>query len=192
MVGPGTLQGRRLRKTACTFVPENTYLKLERLGTLGKGGLCEVSVIGRYILLLSFSCQVVSHSLWPCGLQHARFPCPTLPPRVCSNSSPLSRWCHPTISSSVVPFSSCPQSVPASGSFPMSRLFTSGGQSIGASSFSIGPFNEYSELISIRIDWLDLLAVQKTLKESSPVSQFKSINSWAQCLLYSKLSHFQV
>ena len=133
MVGPGTLQGRRLRKTACTFVPENTYLKLERLGTLGKGGLCEVSVIGRYILLLSFSCQVVSHSLWPCGLQHARFPCPTLPPRVCSNSSPLSRWCHPTISSSVAAFSSCLQFFPASGSFPLSWLFATSGQSVRAS-----------------------------------------------------------
>ena len=72
-------------------------------------------------------------SLWPHGLQHARLPCLSLSPRVCSNSCPLSQWCHPTISSSVVPFSSCPQPFPASGSYPMSRLFTSGGRSIGAS-----------------------------------------------------------
>ena len=70
---------------------------------------------------------------WPHGLQHTRLLCPLLSPRVCSNSCPLSQWCHPTISSSVVPFSSCPLSFPASGSFPMSQLFTSGGQSIRAS-----------------------------------------------------------
>ena len=76
--------------------------------------------------------SVVSDSLWPHGLQHTMPPCPSPTPRVYSNSCPLSRWCHPTISSSVVPFS-CPQSFPASGSFPLSQLFTSGGQSIGVS-----------------------------------------------------------
>ena len=80
--------------------------------------------------LLSFSCLVVSDFLWPHGLQHARLACPSLSPRVCSNSCPLSWWCHPTISSSVAPFSSCPQSFPASGSFPVSRLFPSNGQSV--------------------------------------------------------------
>ena len=75
----------------------------------------------------------------------------------------LSRWCHPTISSSVAPFSFCPQSFPASGSFPMSWLFPSGGQSIGASSFNISPSNEYSGLISFRIGRFDLFAVQGTL-----------------------------
>ena len=74
------------------------------------------------------------------GLQHTRLACPSLSPRVCSNSCPLSLWCHPTISSSVIPFSSCLQSFRASGSFPMSQLFTSGGQSIGASA-SILPMN---------------------------------------------------
>ena len=69
-------------------------------------------------LLLLFNCSVLSDSLWPHGLQHARLSCPSLSPGVCSNSCPLSRWCHPAISSSVVPFSSCPQSFPASGSFP--------------------------------------------------------------------------
>ena len=79
-------------------------------------------------------------------------------------SCPLRQLCHPTISSSVVPFCSCPQSFPAPGSFPTSQFFTPGGQIIGSFSFSISPFNEYSGLISFRIDWLDLLEVQGTLK----------------------------
>ena len=80
--------------------------------------------------------------LWPHGLQHTRLPCPSLSPRVCSNSRPLSQWCHPTISSSAAPFSSCLQSFPASGFFPMSQFFISGGQSIGASaSASVLPMN---------------------------------------------------
>ena len=80
-------------------------------------------------LLLSHS--IMPNSLQPHGLQHARLPCPSLSSRVCSNSRPLSRCCHPTISSSVTLFSSCPQSFPVSGSFPMSWLFVSGGQSTG-------------------------------------------------------------
>ena len=83
-------------------------------------------------------------------------------PRVYPNSCSLSQWCHPTISSSVIPFSSCPQSFPASGSFQMSQLFTSGGQSIGV--FNLQPSHEHPGLISFRMDWLDLLAVQGTLK----------------------------
>ena len=80
-----------------------------------------------------FSRSVMSESLQAHGLQHTRLPCPSLSPGVCSNPCPLSRWCQPTISSSVVPFSSCLQSFPASGSFPMSQLLASGGQRIGAS-----------------------------------------------------------
>ena len=81
-------------------------------------------------------------ALWPHGLQHARLPCPSPTPGAYSNSCPLSRWCHPTISPSVIPFSSCPQSFPASGSFPMSQLFPSVAQSIGVStSTSILPMN---------------------------------------------------
>ena len=82
---------------------------------------------------VQFSCSVVSHSLWPHGLQHSRLPCPSPTPRVCSDSCPLSWWRHPTISSLVIPFSSCLQSFPASGSFPMSQFFPSGGHSIGVS-----------------------------------------------------------
>ena len=81
---------------------------------------------------VQFSRSVLSDSLWPHRLQHARLPCPSPTPRACSNSYPLSQWCHPTISSSVIPFSSCLQSFPGSGSFLISQFFTSGGQSIGA------------------------------------------------------------
>ena len=89
-----------------------------------------------------FSRSVMSDSLRPDESQHARPPCPSPTPGVHSNSCPLSRWCHPAISSLVIPFSSCPQSLPASGSFPMSQLFSSGGQSIGASaSASVPPMN---------------------------------------------------
>ena len=82
---------------------------------------------------VQFTHSVVSNSFWPHGLQHTRIPCLSPTPTACSNSRPSSRWCHPTISSSVIPFSSCLQSFPASGSFQISQLFTSGGQSIGVS-----------------------------------------------------------
>ena len=94
------------------------------------------------LLLMFLSCSVMSDSLQSHGPQHTRLPCPSLSPRVCSNSWPLSWWCHPTILSSVVPFSSCLQSFPASGSFPMSQLFASGGPRIGAlASASVLPMN---------------------------------------------------
>ena len=115
------------------------------------------------LLLLLFSCSVVSNSLISHGLQCSRLPCPSLSPGTCSNSCPLSRWCYPTTSSSVSPFLFCPQSFPASGSFPMSWLFASDGQSIGAL-VSASLSKEYSGLISFRINWLDLLAIQETLK----------------------------
>ena len=93
-------------------------------------------------LLLFFSRSVLSDSWGPYGLQHARLPCPSPSPGACSNSCPLSQWCHPTISSSVIPFFSCLQSFPASGSFPMSWLFVPTGQNIGVSaSASVLPMN---------------------------------------------------
>ena len=111
-----------------------------------------------------FSCSVVSDSLRPHGLQqHARFPCPSATQVTCSNSCPLSQWCHPAISSSVIPFSSCPQSFPASGSFQKSQLFASSTRH-KYRSFSVSPSNEHPRLISFRTDWLGLLAVQGTLK----------------------------
>ena len=106
--------------------------------------------------------SVMSNSLRPHGLQHARLPCPSPIPEVYSNSCPLSQWCNPTISSSL-------QSFPASGSFWMSQFFLSGGQNIGVSAsewkyWSFSFSNEYSGLISFRMDWLNLLADQGTLK----------------------------
>ena len=106
--------------------------------------------------LVQFSRSVVSDSLRPHESQHARPPCPSLTPGVHSDSHPSSQWCHPAISSSVVPFSSCPQSLPASGSFQwVSSLHQV--TKVWSFSFSISPSNEYSGLISFRIDWFDLL-----------------------------------
>ena len=106
------------------------------------GGFFTAEPLWKPILYYQFSHSVVSDYLWPHEPQHARPPCPLPTPGVYSNSCPLSRWCHPTISSSVVPFSSCLQSFPASGSFQMSQFFASGGQSIGVSaSTSVFPMN---------------------------------------------------
>ena len=128
--------------------------------------------------------SVVSNSLktpW-----HARLPCPSPSPGAFSNSGPLSRWCHPTISSSVVPCH--PLLLPPS-IFPSIRVFLNESALCirwpKYRSFSISPSNEYSGLISFRIDWFHLLAVQGTLQEFSPTPQFKSINSLVLSLLYS-------
>ena len=136
---------------------------------------------------VQFSCSVVSDSLWPHELQHARPHCPSPTPGVHSNSHPSSRWCHPAVSSSVIHFSSCPQSLPASEAFPMSQLFTSGGQRTGVSaSASFLPKNtqDWSPL-----EWtMDLLAVPcspRDSQESSPTPQFKTINSSVLSLLHS-------
>ena len=105
---------------------------------------------------VQFSCSVVSNSLWPHESQHARPPCPSPTPGARSNSCLSSQWCHPAISSSVVPFSSCPQSLPALESFPMSQLFASGGQSIGVSALaSVLPKNtqDWSPL-----EWTDWIS----------------------------------
>ena len=139
--------------------------------------------------LSSFCCSAMADSLQPHELQHARFPCPLPFPRGCSNSRPLSQWCHPTISSSVIPFSSCLQSFLVSGSFQMSQFFTWGDQSIGVSASVISPSNEYSGQISFRMDWLDLLAVQGTLK--SLLQHHSSKASILQCSAFFtvQLSH---
>ena len=126
----------------------------------------------------------MSDSLWPHESQHARPPYPSPTPRVYPNSCPSSRWCHPAISSSVVPFSSCPQSLPALGSFPMSQLFAWGGQSIGVSaSASVLPMNtqDWSPL-----EWTGWTSCcPRDSQESSPTPQFKSINSSALSFLHS-------
>ena len=115
----------------------------------------------------------MSDSLWPHWLQSTRLPYPSPTPRACSNSYPSSQWCHLTISSSVVPFSSCLQSFPALGSFSMSQFFA--WPKYWGFSFSISPSNEYLGLISFRIDWFDLLAAQGTLKS---LFQHHSSKAW--------------
>ena len=113
--------------------------------------------VSNIYLAVQFSCSVVSDSLWPHEPQHARPPCPSPTPGVHSNSRPSSQWCHPAISSSVVPFSSCPQSLPASGSFPVSQLFTWGGQNIGVSaSASVLPMNTQDLSPSGWTGWISL------------------------------------
>ena len=106
----------------------------------------------------------MSDSLWPHELQHARPPCPSPTPGVYQNSRPSSWWCHPAISSSVVTYTYCLQSHPASVSFPMSQLFAWAGQSTGVSAWASFLSKEIPGLIPFRMDWLDLLAVQGTLK----------------------------
>ena len=125
--------------------------------------------------LVEFSCSVVSDSLWPHGLQHAKLPCPSPTPGAYSNSCPSSRWCHSTMSSSVVPFSPCLQSFPASGSFQMSHFFTSGGQSIGVLT-SVLPMNIQDWF---PLGWIGLPPWSpRDSQESSPTPQFNTtINS---------------
>ena len=130
----------------------------------------------RAISSVQFSRSVLSDSLWPHGLQDARLPCPSPTPRAYSDSCPPSQWCLPTITSSVVPFRSL-QSFPASGSFPMSQFFCIRWPKYCSFNFSISPSNEYSGLISFGMDWLDLLAVQGTLKS------LLQHNSWKASIL---------
>ena len=147
-------------------------------------------VLPSYVALgqsVQFSRSVVSNSLWPHESQHTRPPCPSPTPGVHSNSCSSSQWCHPAISSSVSPFSSCPQSLPASGSFPVSQLFAWGGQSTGFL-FSISPSNEHPGLISFRMDRLDLLAVQGTLKSLLQHHSSKASILWCSVSLFNSLS----
>ena len=120
-------------------------------------------------LSVQFSCSVVSDSLWPHGLQHSRLPCPGPIHRTYSNSCPLSQWCHPTISSSVVPFSPSPPAFNLSQHQGLFKWVISSHQVTKYWSFSvsINPPSKYSGLISFRIDWLDRLTVQGTLNSGS-------------------------
>ena len=129
------------------------------------------------------SCSVVSDSLRPHESQHARPPCPSPTPGVHSDSHPSSRWCHPAIPSSVVPFSSCPQTLPASESFPMSQLFAWGGQSTGVS--ALASFVPKKSQGWTPLEWTGWISLQsKGLSRVLPTPQFKSINSSALSFLY--------
>ena len=132
----------------------------------------------------------MSDSLQPHELQHARPPCPSPTPRVYLNSCPLNWWCHPTISSSVVPFSSCPQSFPASGSFQMSQFFIHiRWPKYWSFSFNISHSNEHPGLISFGMDWLELLAVQGTLKSLLQHHSSKASILWCSAFFIVQLSH---
>ena len=139
----------------------NTYVALT---------LCWRFFKALYIHSVQFSHSVMSDSLWPHGLQHAQLPCPSPAPRAYSNSCPLSQWCHPTLSSSVIPFSSHLQSFQWLSISLFIRVFSNDSvlrirwPKYWSFSFSISPSNEHSGLISFRMDWLDLLTVQGTLK----------------------------
>ena len=137
---------------------------------------------------VQFSCSVMSDSLQPYGLQHARLPCPSPTARDCSNSWPSNQWYNPAISFSIIPFSSCPQSFPASGSFPMSEFFASGGQGIGVSAWaSVLPMNIQ--------DWFPLgLMVgspwsPRNSQESSPTAQFNASIIQCSAFFMVQISH---
>ena len=131
----------------------------------------------------------MSDSLWPHGPQHARLPCPSPTPRACSNSCPSSRWCHPTISSSAVPFSSCPQSFPASKSFPVSQFFTSGGQSFGVSALvSVLPMNIQDWFPLGWTGWISLQSKRLSRVFSNHHSSKASI-LWRSAFFTVQLSH---
>ena len=140
---------------------------------------------------VQFSRSVVSDSLWPHELQHSRPPCPSPTPGVHSDSCPSSQWCHPAISFSVVPFSSCPQSLPASECFPMSQLFAWGGQSTGVSASA--SFLPKKSQGCLQNGLAGSPCSPRDSQESSPTQQFKSNNSSAlsflQFILHQKYCH---
>ena len=136
-------------------------------------------------LMLQFSHSVMSNSLTSHGLLHARLPCPSPTIGACSNSCPLSRWCHPIISSSVVPFPSYLQSFPAPGFFSNESVLCIRWPKYWSFSFNISPFNEYSGLISFRINWLDHLAARGTLKSLPRHHSSKASILWPSAFLWS-------
>ena len=149
--------------------------------------LSHVHIIKIWLFLL-FSCLVVSGSSRPHEPQHARPPCPSPTPRVYSNSCPLSQWCHPTISSSVVPLSSLLQSFPGSRSFPMSQLFTSGDQSIGASTLATVLPKNIQGWFPLGLTGLISFAVQGTLKGLLQHHSLKASILWRPAFLIVQLS----
>ena len=138
-------------------------------------------------LFSSVQLLVMSDSLWPHEPEHARPPCPSPTPRVYPNSCPLSKWCHPTISS-CCPLLLLPSIFTALGSFQMSQLFTSGGRSIKSFSFNISPSNEHPGLI-FRMHWLDLLAVQGSLKSLFQHHSSRASILWCSAFFIVQLSH---
>ena len=139
--------------------------------------------------LVQFSHSVMSDSLQPHGLQQTRLPCPSPTPRACSNSSASSQWCHPVISSLVVPFSSCLQSFPAIRVYSSELVLRIRWPNYWSFSFSISPSSEYSRPISFRIDWSDLLAVQGTLRNLLQHDSSKALILRHSAFFMVQLSH---
>ena len=169
-----------LSRSVITFLPRSKWLVLFLFARI----ILISYLIFQCLYLFSsvqLSRSVVSDSLWPHESQHARPPCPSPTPWVHQNPCPLSRWCHPTISSSVIPYSSLPSIFPSIRVFPSESLLHIRWPKYWSFSFNISPSKEHPGLISFRMDWLNFLAVQ----ESSPTPQFKSINSSALSLLHS-------
>ena len=144
------------------------------------------SMQGNFLL---FSLSVMSDSLWLHELQHARFPCPSPSLGVCLNSCPLSWWCHPTILSSVVSLSFCIQSFQRQSLFQWVGSLHQGAKVLGSFSFSVSPSSENSGLISLRIDWCDLFAVQGTLKSPLQHHSSKASILWHSVFFMVQLSH---
>ena len=139
----------------CVFIPVCLYVSRYLIAKSNWQIQCYVVFnVDQFLFVLLASCSILSDSLWPHGLQHVSLPCPSPTPRACSNSWPSSQWCHSTISSSVIPFSSCLQSLPASGSFQMSWLFTWSGQRIGASALTSILLMKIQELIPLGLTGL--------------------------------------
>ena len=169
------------------------YVRRVKLNTLKIQPRCsQIKAVVRGCFI-QFSCSVTFNSLRPHGLQHARPPFPSPTPGVHSNSYPLSQWCHPTISYSVITFSSHLQSFPASGSIQMSQLFADQSEvtrwpKYWSLSFNISLSNEHPGLISFRMDWLDLLAVQGTLKSLLQHHSSKASIIWCSAFFIVQLS----
>ena len=146
-------------------------------------------ILEQFYRKVQFSCSVVSDTLWPHGLQHTRPPCPSPAPGVYPNSCPLSQWCHPTISSSVIPFSSRFQSFPASGSFQMSQLFASGGQSIGVSASASVLSMNIKGWFPLELTGWSSLQSKETLKSLLQHHSSKAPILWRSAFFMVQLSH---
>ena len=152
----------------------------------------QIKTIMRYHYLLNlflFNHSIMSNSLWPHGLQHTRFSCPSPSPGAYSNSCPSSWWCHPTISSSVIPLLLLPSIFPSIRVFSNESTLHIRWPKYWSFSFSISPSNEYSGLISFGIDWFDLLAVQGTLKSLLQHHSSKASILWCSAFFMAQLSH---
>ena len=173
---PNTCWLKLIHTFAWTSCWEIDSQKLSGIATVIGYQYCFNKTIKVIFSSVQFSCSVMSDSLQPHELQHTRPPCPSLTPGVHPNPCPSSRWCHPTISSSVIPFSSCPQSFPASGSFQMTQLFASAGQSIGVSaSTSVLPIQDIQDWSLGWTGWISLQSNDPTKILFKLINEFSKV-----------------